>query len=72
VFHSPSCRRDSPRVLGKIKAERIIVEKYSLAPRRFSLHIIPVQLLFKVGQVIPTIMLDTIQESREDLIKRAC
>jgi hypothetical protein len=57
---------------GKIMAERITVDQYSLAPGRFSLRIIPVQLLFKVGQVIPTIMLDTIQESRENLIKRAC
>jgi thioredoxin-like negative regulator of GroEL len=57
---------------GKIKAKRVTVDKYPLAPGRFSLRIIPVKLLFKVGQVIPTIMLDTIQESREDLIKRAC
>jgi hypothetical protein len=58
--------------LWKIKAERITVDKYSLAPGGFSLHSIPVQFFFKVGQVIPTIMLNTIQESREDLIKRVC
>jgi hypothetical protein len=50
----------------------VTVDKYFLASARFSLRIIPMQLPFKVGQVVPTIMLDTVQESCEELIKRAC
>jgi hypothetical protein len=60
------------RIPWKIKAEMVTVDKYFLASARFSLRIIPMQLPFKVGQVVPTIMLDTVQESCEELIKRAC
>jgi hypothetical protein len=48
------------------------VDKYFLAPGRFSLRIILVQLLFKVGQVVATIMGGTPIECCEDLSKRAC
>jgi thioredoxin-like negative regulator of GroEL len=57
---------------GKIKAERVTMDKQFFISGRFGIRIIATQLLYKVGQVIATIMRDTPKESCEDLIKRAC
>ena len=48
------------------------MDKHFLIPERFSIQIIPTPLLYKIGQVIATIMMDTTPKSCEDFIKRAC
>jgi hypothetical protein len=48
------------------------MDKHFFIPGRFGMRIIATQLLYKVGQIITTIMGDNPKESCEDLIKRAC